>query len=381
MIIVLSSISCGKKKTQYIILPTNQSNAVCEIDSSLEFKLVYDNIESIPQYLFFRGNNNELVYFNYSENNKNWVIEKIIFDSVAHRLIIGEIPALGEMGIGGPDVISDILYINADTIFAIGINNLFLFSLRDSTIQKHRLNSSDFKYFYRSSDIYDAMKFENKRLYFSSYYKAGKNSKSEKYDSSIVSYFDFKTKTIKNPPVYSSLLLLDDSRFYGALAMKYWDLSIDGNKIVYGFKADPNIYTYDFNKNEQKVHGGKSKYFDTIPDFLDYKEKEDIEKQRVHFLTQPWQSCILADKYRGLYYKIFSLSMNEKSNKGTYNELQDKQSVLMIFDENFKLISEIDLGTNYQTWFSFVLSDGLYIVKEKRFDDEIEYKRFAINVK
>jgi hypothetical protein len=87
---------------------------------------------------------------------------------------------------------------------------------------------------------------------------------------------------------------------------------------------------------------------------FDTSYKEDIERLKEHLIQTPVYQKILFDKYKNLYYRFFWNSQSLISRSGQYHGIFDRDLILMVFDENFKLITEKNIGNSYLWYYSFV---------------------------
>lgn len=131
---------------------------------------------------------------------------------------------------------------------------------------------------------------------------------------------------------------------------------------IFTFAADANIYILDRETGTVEIKGGKSKY-DTTIKALSLDDKNNSNKKMNHLILSPLYCELLWDPYRKLYYRIFLKEQPEKKADGSYSIWADKPRVLMVFDENFNLIEELELSPDYSHSLALVTSKGLLIKK------------------
>lgn len=118
--------------------------------------------------------------------------------------------------------------------------------------------------------------------------------------------------------------------------------AITPNSHVYSFSAEGDLYVYDMQTKTYTAKSARSQY-DTIPFpcVNDLQKKETNNDDRVrHFNLSPNYGNIIYDPYRQLYYRFFYPALPEKNTEGFYNDLNDKEAVLMVFDKDFRLLTE-----------------------------------------
>lgn len=138
---------------------------------------------------------------------------------------------------------------------------------------------------------------------------------------------------------------------------------VDDSSNIYAFMADPEVYTYNrysgnINHFTAKSAMQTSKF---IP--LDLKYKNDMNRKVDHLIENPIYMKILYDKYNRWYYRFLLNGKQLKNKDGSYNIFSDKDLVISIFDKNFGLINEFNMGSNYSWDYSFVTPKGLYIMR------------------
>lgn len=182
--------------------------------------------------------------------------------------------------------------------------------------------------------------------------------KKEYYQTSLDAYIDLETEKVALLPIKYPVKYQNE--FYGIATNPSRTVVEDYS--IYSFPVDPNIYCYDRMKDTLLVYGGRSAFQKAAANPLDKKYKNDIEKQFQHLVLSPNYVKILYDKYRALYYRFFLQDIPLKNEEGLYNTWQDKKLVLMVFDNEMKLIEEVDLGINkYYFHKSFVSQKGLFV--------------------
>jgi hypothetical protein len=129
--------------------------------------------------------------------------------------------------------------------------------------------------------------------------------------------------------------------WYG-LCSEIYDLYI-GDSIIVSEGANAQIKIINTLQNKTKTIEVKSRY-DTNPikEFVLPKNRENAKTlKRQHFLESPFYEAIYYNPYTKYYYRIFHPSIDKYNSNGLLNTSYDKPCVLMVFDQNFKLIDEV----------------------------------------
>ncbi len=131
--------------------------------------------------------------------------------------------------------------------------------------------------------------------------------------------------------------------------------------ITYNYLYESNIYQYDPKTLTVTCYGAKVSDGKNLADSISYNTENDLEKWKTHYVENPQFFNIIYDKYRNLYYR-FSLKDIPRSNGDYYNTVLDKPLKLMVFNDKFEVIKELELPMyKYATNTWFVTKDGLFI--------------------
>ena len=139
---------------------------------------------------------------------------------------------------------------------------------------------------------------------------------------------------------------------------------VKDNYSIFSFQADPNIYVFDRYTGEMSVKEGKSTFHTPIKE-MSLKYKDDSNKKMAHLTMSPIYLELFWDKYRKLYYRFFLKEQPEQNPDGTYNAWHNKKTILMVFNEDFKLLQEIELENYLSYHYAFVAAQGFFIKAEK----------------
>ncbi|RPH30453.1 MAG: DUF4221 domain-containing protein [Bacteroidales bacterium] len=130
--------------------------------------------------------------------------------------------------------------------------------------------------------------------------------------------------------------------------------------VYYGFEGESNIYTYNLQTKEYNAFGARSKYSKNLTDIL--PESTSEVKKAQHRIESVSFFNIIYDPYRKFFYRLHYCDQKYQVSKNLFNTYNDKLLSIMIFDNKFKLIKEIQLDK--QTFYSefwCVTLDGLLL--------------------
>ena len=182
------------------------------------------------------------------------------------------------------------------------------------------------------------------------------------YNQNIAAFFDFNSRTFRS----INLTFPDDYKknYYGDADLPFRETKNDS--LILSFSTDPYIIILDrsTNKISKVLSRSISQKMEVRP--LDKKYMQDINKRVEHLAVSPLYMKIIYDKYKDVYYRFFLKEQKLKNSDGTYNKFGDKELVIMVLDNKFGLVSEINLGKGYLWHYSFVGKEGLYILKDRR---------------
>ena len=129
---------------------------------------------------------------------------------------------------------------------------------------------------------------------------------------------------------------------------------------IFSFQADPNIYIVNRSTAEVSVKPGQSTFHTPIQ-VMSLKYKDDSNKKMAHLTVSPVYLELFWDKYRKLYYRFFLKEQPERNPDGTYNAWHNKKTILMVFNEDFTLLKEIELAEYLSYHYAFVAPQGFFI--------------------
>lgn len=325
--------------------------------SAKEYDVTYQNGNS---YFVIINRGRELVAFDLSTQEK-------IFDIPSSKL---SFPIdLGE--------IASVYVHNFDSIFVAQTYQITLLDSLGNIKSQIPVNDGSSKYtignLHGGSPVFYDAKMES--LYFQTYCWKCPQHKTSRYKSHISSQFNLKTKQISPVPITYPILYQEN--YYG-FAEQVYGTYIDSLNI-YTFPMTPNIYVYNrYTKNRQEF-GGKSQYQKQLPPVLSRRQKDDDKAKIEHFSRAAFYYKVYHNPFQNYYYRFFSPALSEKNEDDLFTKYGDREHILMIFDEQFKLIDEIKLEGKHQVFFTFCTPEGLYVNRIEK-DKKGLYTIFKIDI-
>jgi hypothetical protein len=309
-------------------------------------------------YAFFANNKtNEFEVYNLESDSSVWSIPiKTLF---------------GRDGYPGSDIKS-IEFINLDTILLLREEQLILFN-KDGIFYERSINQETkessykkgFNYYLIGSNIVSKWDAVRKGFWLQAgCYNVSHITKPEIHYSSAIELFVPADSTAK----WDTLPTTYPPRYRSKCNHAWLNLpfrAISPTSHVYSFSAESDIYVYDTQAKTYTSRPARSQY-DTIDFPCLEKKNENSDDNLAHFMLSPQYQHILYDPYRDCYYRIFALSLPEKNAEGLYNDLNDKEYVLMVFDKDFKLITEWKIPkSEYLINTCTIGKKGLQMIKNK----------------
>lgn len=193
------------------------------------------------------------------------------------------------------------------------------------------------------------------------------NMKTNRFDKA---YFDLK------PDAYFSME--SDSTFIGEITFpsnfkkECWGdihnyYKTTNNKLnVFSFEADENLYVEDLSTKRIRKIACKSRFQKNRILPFDPKDSEESNMIFDYINVSQVYLKIMYDPFKNLYYRFFWKENKIKDDKGNYTVYVDKELVLMVLDEDFNILDELDLKNEYHWFQSFVTSKGICIFKKNQ---------------
>lgn len=174
----------------------------------------------------------------------------------------------------------------------------------------------------------------------------------------------------KSPPSYSKRFntgyIIAPQQTVPSLTFNY-----DKRQMIISYMTDFNIEVFDMEKKESQYYFIGSDEVDELKWANKNLTGRDLSK---YFIKQPGFSGIYYDSYRNIYYRIF-----EKPNPNKVDGY-DKQPwtipSVIIIDDKFKKIGEIEIHKVYSLTTIIIAKEGLYLRKYVEDEDKMVFSLF-----
>lgn len=187
----------------------------------------------------------------------------------------------------------------------------------------------------------------------------------------------------KFPPILST-----KEYYTQALGVEYnYSRCFDGEKIIYSFGYDENIYITSIENKLTTKKPIKSKYIKKLPALKNRPEniQEGIKKMN----EIPLYGNLIYDKYQNIYYRICypETEIDKKENMADIWQFGRKIFSIIILDKDLNIIGEkLFPEYTYISTLTFIREDGLYICnshyKNPNFkENKLSFKRFTLQKK
>lgn len=359
LILLISTISACAKKSLYTEVHTKH------LPKSLEYTIKHINLNNTE--------NDTIVFKHFSLYHNNDTSYLLVLNNYLQQLQIYNLTTqniqssrkLADLDIfKNPDYgeINSIYFHNFDSIFVAQEYRISIINYQETIYSKpiNDLKNNKLPQNYYANLDHAPIYFDQalKGVVTQNYCAACGFSDIKYYKSSIESLISIESDQIINFPIQYPTLYTNN--YYGFANHIF--RTVKDSLSIFSFPIDPNIYIYNRREDSLRIIGGKSRYQLNAAIPLSRKLKKDSNKKLEHLASVPFYHQILYDPFRKLYYRFFSKELNIKNDDGTYNNWGDKEIVLMVFNENFDLLDEIDLGKHkYGIFHSFVSKEGLFI--------------------
>lgn len=314
---------------------------------NLNYTLAYDTVESIDTRWFYslcystthKGGQTHTLFY-YKGDSRNF--ELCAHGNIDTCLVINPAFLDTEKRI-------DAVYIHSpDTLFALTQQHIYCFDSKGNVKQKIDYATSLNKQF-KNHNIYFSQK--EKPFYYSQqtgcFYISVYNTKftggmPEAIKKNSPIFLEYNPATTAWRDVGARHSELFRHRYYD-IAIEYFS-TFTGDAILYNYQAEPNIYKYTLGTGKIEAVGGASSYADSIPQGFKNEKAADREDAFSWYVRIPWyNSPMLSDPYKKLYYRLYFDAIPLKKSDGLFTGQFDKIPVLMVFDEGFNLLREIEL--------------------------------------
>ena len=361
-----SSNELATQKSKYTVEYTTENHIMAWRDSVVETikGRDFEVIDGIPVYLTRNKRNGDIIGYNFQTTEKVFKVKR---SNLPNEAEYGQFNSIYIHNFDCIFIVQDYMIKLIDTSGIIK-QQLVINNEADKLYKTHAIGNLNY-----APIFFDA---KNNKLYIESYCWKCKRHKPSYYKSKIEVAIDLASgKTELLPQTYP---ILYQENYYGYANHTYREANDSLN--VYSFPVDPNIYLYNRLSGNYKTVGGKSKYQKQLANTLSRKQKDDEKTKIEHFSIIPFYYKVHYNPFQNYYYRFFSPGLSQKNEEGLFNKNSDREHILMIFDEQFKLIDEIKLEEKYQVFFTFCTPEGLYVNRVNEKKEKGLYTIFKINI-
>lgn len=234
------------------------------------------------------------------------------------------------------------LYVqNRDSIFylqstAISLANAQGQLLRKITINQDAPQGASPRRKYIDDMNQYKMLYKQGKLYLHQYCSACRPNTPEYYEVAHEWVFDFHTNQSKELPVYYPKAYSKAS--YGFLQEA--ERIGQEDRQTYSFRAVPDFCVYLLEKDSFFCAEQVSAYQKEPSRRLTKKQTEDSQYKLTLLALDNWYEPPIYDAQRRCYYRIFHPAQPEKNEEGFFNQFSDRESVLMLYNEDLELLAE-----------------------------------------
>lgn len=355
IILISTLVSCGdrelKKETFYsdkIISYTVEELNIpinSDLNNDYPYSSLYLNGNSV-YFIGFNAPNHKLDVFNLNQEKYEFSIY---------------LETDGPNKVGDP---WDFYVHNMDSIFYLdNSSNLHIIDRNARVLNSINLNKQNSRLAYKASPISFKLHYSQvgRNVYFNSYSIKHLPKKSQYYQEPIITWINLENEKLNSFPITFPESYSKDGFFLGETMEP--NVTFFSDEIFYSFPAEHFFYKYDIKNKSTEKYWAESSNTANEAKLMPADDYQDLNKRIVHRIENPYFYPLLKDPYRNLYYRIhFGDIPHKVDDLGTqFNSMTEKPEFLMVFDSEFKVITEIRLPFNRLSAQScFVTNEGLF---------------------
>ncbi len=176
------------------------------------------------------------------------------------------------------------------------------------------------------------------------------------------------------PVKYSNYYLSGENIGFGTEFQP--NISVYKDLLIYNFPIESNIYTYNFCTGDIRKFGAKSSFSENLGEPFQGEQDESM-----HLLKNVIFLKTIYDPYKNLFYRLHWGNCEIMKNSTEFNALFDKPLYLMVFDQDFNLLKEVELENyKYLPYGYFVTEEGLFISTGHPMNKEFDFKNLQLEL-
>ena len=275
-----------------------------------------------------------------------------------------------------------ILYENTNTISLISSEGLVINTWQFSQfINKHNDNESSYEYTLVSM-VRNPLKFYNNTFFIN----AVRNDIILNNEENLRKYFETYPEIAININSYkiNHIMLPWPNNYQNSKEFfrDYWPQTCTNKKgkIIYSFAKNHTLFVYDCSTKKIEKHKTESSYFDNFNTYP-VDKIGNMSYLKKYMVQESTYKGVIYDDYNKLYYRIAWHPVHEYENEDgiTVNELDDKKWSIIVINENFEQIDEIEFNQEiYNYYYIFPTSKGLMIQNKRKTTTETRTIGFTL---
>ena len=148
--------------------------------------------------------------------------------------------------------------------------------------------------------------------------------------------------------------------------------------LVYNFEYESNIYAYNLNSKNIDIYGAKSEYSPGLINLVSAKNPDQWER---HAIENPHYLHVLFDPYENLYYRFHWGGVPYKASNNQFNSFIDKPLYLMVLNDKFEILKEIELPKNRYGIHSWAVTrNGILMSNSHPMNEDIDENHLTFDL-
>ncbi|MCB0395227.1 MAG: DUF4221 family protein [Flavobacteriales bacterium] len=150
------------------------------------------------------------------------------------------------------------------------------------------------------------------------------------------------------------------------------------SQLIFHYTNVPLLQRWD-RDNGLETYDPQGKFFGRIPHYDEESARADLDYIRRFILECPSYLYLVYDPYRHLYFRSYYPEMRLKIKDDMLPRPDDQSWYLMVMDEQFNVLDEIPMTSDYNPYFIKPVREGLLIAQKKtnRFSNQFSISLFT----
>lgn len=358
------------------LISCNSSNLKDNENFSSLRDSIYIKIDSVTLDYYtlfsFDETENEL----YAYNRKTHALD--IFN-LNRRNISGHL----QFNFHGPNAVSSevegIFFSNTDSIFLKDRTSIYIIKKSGRIISQFKMSEDikdDLDYVPLTNSYFRLLYAEKSHdVYFFNLYPT--HQIHHFLDSSVVSCYNIKSRTIRNLPITFSKYY--DSKKGRLGYFRYMNFeSSRGDNLIFSSQFDDEVIEYNYSTNKANLRSIARRDLSLVSG-LPVNASDESWTQ--HSINSTIRFGFLYDPWRDLYYRFLWNGVETRASENIYNTMMDKPFSVEIYDTNLNFLGEDSLPINSyrpSTW--FITKEGLNLFHSHPLSEEVFNDSLRIDI-